>query len=93
MYVLIVDILRYLPHLRNEEELSKMVESKITDHPVEFKCSICGKITVSPSPESVALNPNIFPWPAKIIECSVCNQIVCKKCVSDKKKKVCKKCI
>jgi hypothetical protein len=70
-----------------------MVESKITDHPIEFKCSICGYSMVSPNPESVALNPIIFPWPTKFLECTLCNQIVCKQCVSDKKKNICKNCI
>lgn len=70
-----------------------MVKSNITEHLLEFKCNVCGYSAEYPSPESVALNPNVFHWPKKFVECTLCLQLVCKQCISDKKKKICNDCI
>ncbi len=68
-------------------------ELKITDQSVEFKCAICGYTAIYPSPESVVFGSTILFKRKKFIECTKCNQLVCKKCVGNKKQNICINCV
>jgi hypothetical protein len=76
--------------IRKKDEHSN--ELKITDRTVEFRCDICGKLVICPSPESATQNPNIFSPTSVFVQCVKCNKMVCRRCIGDRKGRLCRDC-